>query len=199
MKNLIVTATVVFGVMAIVLLLVLLNRSDDGAPVRLPDVANVEKVTAKVDDLRAAMGLDPVPEFEIPREYFEAVLSALSPAEKSQFARGFKVSPLGELTIRTKSGPIVALVFFHSGVNPLCFSVDGIDSIRGGPFEPLMHPTGEGNFHGDEGLLFAGLMKEIYQETLRPTKERKDLKRRIEQLEISRGVRPPQPPLTPSR
>jgi hypothetical protein len=198
----------ILAVLAAVVLLILLNRSDDGTPalpdvkrveripakldegtlVALPDVTQVQKITARIyDQAKHDFYIDPVPEFEVPREHFSTLLDAISPAEKSSFGRGF--GAIGEMAITTSHGEAFQIVLRWAGVNPVCFTVNGVDCIRGGTFQPLIVPQSDGNWHADESALLAPLIRDIYREKVNP-KQVTRLKRLIEQLEISRGARP---------
>jgi hypothetical protein len=185
MKNLAVTALVVFACVAVISLAVRKVR-DDATPFPLPDVTQIERVTARLFNVEG-FGIEPVPEFEVARQHFSTLLGAISPAEKSTFGHGF--NPIAELAITTKGGEKLAILVREAGINPVCFTVNGVDCIRGGPFQPLVVPPSDGNWHADESMVLAGAISEMHREKLK-LKQRSRLKRRIKQLEISRGARP---------
>jgi len=139
MKNLVATAAIVFGLVGVIVLVVH-NRSDDGAPVPLPNVNDIEKIAAQLHE--PGFGIHAVPSFEVPREHFGTLLGAISPAEKSSDTRGLE--EFGELTITTKTGEVFQIVLAYWGWQAH-FPVNGVHCMRAGPFQPLIVPQrGEG-------------------------------------------------------
>jgi hypothetical protein len=178
------------GLMGVACLIILGTRDRDDSPMHLPDASQVTSVTASLVDLRGLVGTGPVPEFTIPPKYIPTILAAFTPTKRfTEFPEQWKY-PIGRLTLTTKSGQTTNVAFVDAGVNPVCFTVNGIGCMRGGRFEPLTLGL-PGNAHADESLLVAGLIGEIYEQEVKGQKD-EWLVRYVQQLEVSRGERPPQ-------
>jgi hypothetical protein len=159
------------------------------APV-LPDVAEVRTITAYLKNgaVKDIVGGGPVPEFPVPPERFATVLNAITPAKREE-AWFTRLGPIGHLTITTKSEETFDIEFFDGGVNPLCFTVNGVSAMREGTFQSF-NPKGTGNWHADEGILYLAVIAEIYRVHFQKrNSDRLDMD--IDKLKISRGEKPP--------
>lgn len=100
--------------------------------VKLPSAAEIESIEVAI--WGEQIGRKDVINCAVDKSDFDLVLRCLSPSVISDEARGMLRLPrLGELTIRTQNGRTYRVVFVDAGKNPLCFSLDGVACIRGGP------------------------------------------------------------------
>jgi hypothetical protein len=128
-----------------------------------------------------------VPEFVIPDDYTARILDAFRPAEKGNYPPSWDREILGRLVVKKKAGGTITLMFPFSGKNPLCFTLDGVRCIRGGPYDPVFVGASESeNVWATECGQLAGVLREINRQLT--TGEKSDnLNRYFENLERSRG------------
>jgi hypothetical protein len=127
----------------------------------IPQAADVESITAHVPKDKE-FAIVKVPRFTVPRKYVPVVLAAMSPAKSSDWPAEWDQFRMAELTVRTKAGQLLHVHVCDAGKNPLCFSLNGIRRVRGGPYEPLR--LGGGEVYASEGHLLTYLLYLIHQE-----------------------------------
>jgi hypothetical protein len=170
------------------------NKAQHRTPIEdVTDRTQVKEITASIPDLRTSMGFSgpPVPEFVIPAKYVPVILKALTPAERHEYPRPWDDIVLCRITITTKSGSTIPVAVCFAGKSPLCYSVGGVQYMRGGPYRPV-YVDEEGGGYKDEGCLLHVIIREIHQEQNgnRP----RELTDFIDLLERSIGEKPPRAP-----
>jgi hypothetical protein len=151
----------------------------------LPELAAVERLTARVFDLRDDMGISPIPEFEVPPRYIHIFLEALSPSKRNDSKYNEHVYfPLGELAFTTAAGNQIVVRYLFSGQRPILYSIDGEHYQRSGPYGPR-----EVISDIDESTSLTQVIREIYEETkgIPP----RGLSHFLSNLQFSRGERRP--------
>jgi hypothetical protein len=134
----------------------------------------------------------PVPEFSIPLKYMPKVLSAFRPPQPHSYPASWDEEKMGCVTIRTKAGRTIPIMFPYSGKGPLCFTLDGVRCVRGGVRQPLYVGKYESqNTWVSECALLASILKEIHHEQTTGEQSAR-LVEKLEALERSAGLRPPE-------
>jgi hypothetical protein len=189
MKRLKLLAWLSLGLAAVVLLAWAQYRHRTRT-ISLPSVQSVKKITFHTD-----YGRPKVQRFEMPREYFGVVLGALTPCEVLSVHVPHEPPNdivYGTLTIETDEGRTVRITLYDAGKAPVMFSVDGIDCERGGVHGPINITSGGLPDHDKEYVNESAELYNILVEIHDVPKTGADrLRHRIENLEISRGARPP--------
>ena len=155
--------------------------------VSLPDISEIDSATAECMQSQDVIG--GVAPFEVPQKYFPAVLNSLRPAKVSADVDPGNAYLLGKFTIRTKAGKTIQVDYCFHGKNPLAFRVDGMQCYRSGPYKAVT--TGPDAYWVAEASLLARLVSEIDDER-RTGKTNNEATALIQDLERSRGDRPPQ-------
>src|SRR5262249_19547899 len=122
------------GGVVLVIIRVMYTNSGSGAP----GLAEGEtgNIVVEGNDL-AESGLPPIPEFNVPAEYFSVVIRAFQPATEHNHQMQFHSQPIGRLRVTTKDGCLHTILFYDAGKCPLCFSIDGVPYVRDGNYQPL--------------------------------------------------------------
>jgi hypothetical protein len=154
------------------------NKPDE---ITLPDEREVVSIRAVAHgDL---MGMESTPEFAVPQEYIPVILGILNPAKTpAGVPESWFDPPFVDLQIAVRSGRVIKIQIGWSGQNPLCFIVDGVRCVRGGPY-CLRNDLGI-----DETARLLGLLLEIYREQTGLERSER-LSWYIEELEWSTGRR----------
>jgi hypothetical protein len=167
-----------------------LKRIELGQWVTLPDEGDVSTMTASINDLRDALSIEPIEEFEIPSNYVPYILAAFSPAKRYNYDPHHKAYPsIGTIRILTKDGLSVSIVFVEAGQSPMRFSVNECQCTRGGAFGPV-EISSQRQDYLDEALELYCVIKAIHEE-VSTRRESEWLKTRLERLKTSRGELPP--------
>jgi hypothetical protein len=166
------------------------SGGNSAAPVLPPD-EDVVSVTATLNDGGPYPVTPAVPEFPVPRKYMGTVLAALRPATARDGAvlGEQKGVTLGVLKVTTRQGQTLTIPWYVFGKYKLCYAVDGVRCVRGGAYKPLC-VDGEDEFYGDEATALSAIIYLIHEEQS-TGKVPDKLQNAIEDLERSRGERPP--------
>lgn len=118
------------------------------------------------------------------------VLEVMTPAQHVD-AWFTRFGPTGRLTVVTKENETLEIGLFEAGVNPLCFTVNGVSYMRAGPFQSFNPRESErANWHLDECAVFFRLIAEIYQVDVKK-KPADKLEIIVDKLKVSRGAKTP--------
>jgi hypothetical protein len=194
MQKRLAVAVALCGAMLLAVLIgwVVLSRPSVPTPEPIPEVAEVDSITARLPDLKESLGLPPVPEFKIPRDCVPIILNLLTSAEPDKNPpRPEHVWSVAHLTIATKAGKKLTVDIHSEGQNPLCFSLNGVRCRRGGDYFPLRV---EANYEMgvDEGNVLVYMLWAMHQEEAKGKKS-ETLDHYLRLLEKSTGrklVRP---------
>jgi hypothetical protein len=165
-------------------------------PLTLPNENEIEKITVKSLVTEQYAGQHPIPEFDVPPEYFEPILHALSPVESSQIPHDTHNGILpcfAAITIQTKTGKTIRIELIDNGKSVAMFTVDGISCGRPGKHYPVCITKGR---YGDrkidsaESILIFEILAEIYKEQQTHAKSN-ELPELIDRLKRSKGELPP--------
>lgn len=160
--------------------------SPKNPPPQLPQSSEIDSITAEL--FGTTMNVQSVPKFDIPAQYVSLILDVLQPVEQSEYPASWDHEPLGAFAIKTKTGRVFEVTYCFSGKNALCFTVDGVRCARGGEYKSITN-NADGHWL-PECTMLAGIINEIYRE--QSTGEKTEwLQRSIEDMERSRGARPP--------
>ena len=155
--------------------------------VELPPASEVASVKAV---LEKGSQFGSIPEFTIPPKYVSRILDAFRPATKDNYLSSWGTG-LGRLEVITRAGRKIRIQFGFNGHNPICFTVDGVQCIRGGEYKPVRVGTCE----RDEVYLMECVELEcalglIYSEE-KTGRKNKFLNAFLDNLERSAGRRAP--------
>lgn len=176
------------GLSILVAYVYFVGRPPETIPLTEEDVESLVAELFEVDGFTRE-----VPPTEIPAEYVPKILDTLRPILVREYPRQWdEWATLGKVTIRRRDGTSLEILFPHSGQNPLCYQYDGIRCMRGGQYEPVLDLV-EGGVrfgYGDESLMFANAIREIYHES-KTGKKSQVLTEVLHDLERSAGKRTP--------
>jgi hypothetical protein len=180
-------------VAASVLLLMVFLRAKQPEMVPLPAEEDVDTLTVSVHDLLESMGIPPVPEYDVPREYIPVLLSGVTPARTmgGRTPLNPRINPiLGEMTIKTKAGASIYISIHDLGKTVAGFTVDGVQCVRDGEYKPIF-VCQEYQSYTAESLLLCEIIRGIYEEQ-QAQKKSNELSRRIDELQRSIGEKLPE-------
>jgi hypothetical protein len=95
-----------------------------------------------------------VPEFTVPTAQVGRIWRRFDRAEYVRDPQVVKGQPLGELVVTTRSGVVVRVTFFASGLDHLVFTANGTDFFQTEPRGDLNDPLGG-------GLALAGTLRHL--------------------------------------
>jgi hypothetical protein len=177
-------------VLASILILCIRSRIIPRAqPLAFPAQEAIQNITVTIYQ-HTARAIPAIAEFQIPNRYVPLILAAFRPAEVWDYG-SFSEQDLtfGRLIITTRQGQRTTVTFCDGGKCPLCFSVDGVRCVRRGLFKPITVGNGIESF-ADEGWLLYRTLQSIHEVMTKGHGQAK-LQEEIEDLERSRGERPP--------
>jgi hypothetical protein len=85
----------------------------------LPSEGQIQKMTATFNDLSRSLGISPVPAFEVPRERYGVILSAMSPPKRYEYPAQWEWWTVGQVDVDTRDGKRLTIKFCDCGKNPL--------------------------------------------------------------------------------
>lgn len=167
---------------------------DRYSTIDLPDDSQVSSVIAHLNSNPELAFLE-IQDFEIPKKYVAPLLDSMRPARMQgitswkDYLASMENPNIGGLEILTLDGRRINVEIYDVGQGPASFDVDGRAGQRRGPYKSVWGRA-DGGFSA-ESYLIGVLIREIHKhvEGHATTK----LQGTIEQLEVSRGKRPPFP------
>jgi hypothetical protein len=177
-------------ILGIILVRAVLRGSQNEHPaVDLPKLNDINGMSARIFE-SDVLGVAPIAEFTVPPKYIPTILSAITPAQRFDY-RVLDGWTRGEIKINTKQGRTVVVTLFEIGDNPAAFAVDGVTCGRGGEYKPNYLYGESGDHYLDESSALYVVLKLIHQEQVAGATDTKELRDFVEELELSRGERPP--------
>lgn len=101
-----------------------------------------------------------VPEFVVPLPYVERIWRRFDGAEYLRDPQVLKELPLGQIEVTTRSGEVVRVTFFESGMEKLVFTRNGVDFFQS-------EPRNDQGTHLGGGLSLAGTFRHVWLTSLR--------------------------------
>jgi hypothetical protein len=156
--------------------------------ISLPAESEIQAVSAQL--FRSPLlGTTPVAEYTVPAKYVPLILSALTPAKRTQFLCTDE-SRYGQITLMTNAGGTIVVTLYEGGDNPTCFAIDGVNYVRSGTYAPnyLYGKNLTDDHYLDESCWLMQIIKAINQERITGSS---DLPALVEEMQRSHGERPP--------
>ena len=151
-------------------------------PPNLPEDSEVRLITATL--YNSPTDEPDIPEYTIPSEYLPMVMKLFRPAETHKHPA--TVRDIGTLHVVTKSGESSEIHFCYWGDGePVLFSIQGFQCIRGGPFINL-GGSEKTPMYLTESLTIHGVLRELYWQTIKGVKSQR-LEEYLSLLERSAG------------
>jgi hypothetical protein len=144
-----------------------------------PDATAIEKITATVS---GSVSHEPdLAEFEVPQEYFAALLRVLGPPKFYEHPPAKYLREVGRLCFACRDGRSLEVTLIYYGHGQVLYRFQGVPCSRGGSYNDLLPSKGK---FVDELLTLEGVLRAVQ------SSDREGAKKYLELLDKSAGRTP---------